>query len=558
MGILGGGHLSRMMTQAASRVGVRVAIADGQGSSSPAGQISSLCIHGNCGEVNTVQELGQISDIFMIEEPQVPSDVLEVLEASPPTVHPNPRTVRLIQDKYLLLSHMAQHQIPVADVILCSTYEKAIEAGVRFGYPMILRGRYYVPAKHRTSIVNSELDLEEAIDAFRGTEVYGEKFLSVAKELNVTVVRSKSDLLTYPVAETIKQNDIDELVIAPAQISQRAQLNALQVAQEAIASLEGASVYAVKLFLLVDDSVILRDISPFPDSSGLYTIESCNIDQFEMHLRAVLGWPCSPPKMLATAAATITVAARNSFEETRPFLHKALEVSGVRLHWYGRHEGRFGQKLAHISIVSNSIEELGEKLEMLAVNSDTHGVCKKPRVRVGIIMEDDSDLSVMQEAAIILDRFQISHELTVVSAHNTPTRVYTYAQSAAERGIQVIIAGAEGTGHLPGMTAALTSLPVISVPIVTATSRDTESWKSFVLSSSGNPVANVSVNNATNAGLLAVRILGAQDPELLKKMDEFLLEKEERELKKVTVLDSIGYKEYLRHQSNESAHEYPK
>ena len=152
----------------------------------------------------------------------------------------------------------------------------------------------------------------------------------------------------------------------------------------------------------------------------------------------------------------------------------------------------------------------------------------------------------MQDAAKILEEFGVSYELTIVSAHRTPSRMYTYAQSAADRGVQVIIAGAGGAAHLPGMTAALTSLPVIGVPIKTSTLNGVDSLHSIVQMPKGVPVATVAIGNAANAGLLAVRMLAAQDKGLLEKMDKFMVDQEEDVLRKASRLESVGYAEYLK------------
>lgn len=142
---------------------------------------------------------------------------------------------------------------------------------------------------------------------------------------------------------------------------------------------------------------------------------------------------------------------------------------------------------------------------------------------VGIIMGSTSDLPVMQEAATILKEFGIAYELTIVSAHRTPERMFEYARTAADRGIRVIIAGAGGAAHLPGMTASLTPLPVIGVPIKSSNSIDGwDSLLSIVQMPNGIPVATVAINGAKNAGILAAKILGASNPELLKKLSDYM------------------------------------
>ncbi len=131
---------------------------------------------------------------------------------------------------------------------------------------------------------------------------------------------------------------------------------------------------------------------------------------------------------------------------------------------------------------------------------------------VGIIMGSDSDLPVMEEATEILKQASVPYEITIVSAHRTPLRMVRYAQQAEERGIQVIIAGAGGAAHLPGMTASLTRLPVIGVPIRTTSFSGLDSLLSIVQMPNGVPVATVAVNGAKNAALLALRILALSNP----------------------------------------------
>ena len=136
-------------------------------------------------------------------------------------------------------------------------------------------------------------------------------------------------------------------------------------------------------------------------------------------------------------------------------------------------------------------------------------------------MGSDSDLPVMQAAVDVLDEFAVAHEVRIVSAHRTPDVMVEYARTAADRGIRVIIAGAGGAAHLPGMTASMTPLPVIGVPVPLAHLDGMDSLLSIVQMPKGIPVATVAVGNAANAGLLAVRILGASDTELRTRMHQY-------------------------------------
>lgn len=160
-------------------------------------------------------------------------------------------------------------------------------------------------------------------------------------------------------------------------------------------------------------------------------------------------------------------------------------------------------------------------------------------------MGSDSDLPVMSEAAKVLDELGISYELTVVSAHRTPKRMYDYAEQAVDNGLKVIIAGAGGAAHLPGMVASLTPLPVVGVPVKSSTMSGTDSLFSIVQMPPGVPVASVAINGAKNAGILAAQIIGASNEEVLKRVSQYKLDMRNMVLDKASRLEDIGYKAYL-------------
>ncbi|HEY9625877.1 MAG TPA: 5-(carboxyamino)imidazole ribonucleotide mutase [Coleofasciculaceae cyanobacterium] len=164
---------------------------------------------------------------------------------------------------------------------------------------------------------------------------------------------------------------------------------------------------------------------------------------------------------------------------------------------------------------------------------------------IGIIMGSDSDLPTMQAAIAVCEEFGVPYEVAIVSAHRTPERMVEYAQTAHLRGLKVIIAGAGGAAHLPGMVAALTPLPVIGVPVASKHLQGLDSLYSIVQMPSGIPVATVAIGNAQNAGLLAVQILSSHQPELLEKVQRYRQSLKEMVMKKQEKLEAIGYRQYL-------------
>ena len=166
--------------------------------------------------------------------------------------------------------------------------------------------------------------------------------------------------------------------------------------------------------------------------------------------------------------------------------------------------------------------------------------------KVGIVMGSDSDMPVMAKAADILEQFGISYEMTIISAHREPDVFFEYAKTAEEKGFKVIIAGAGMAAHLPGMCAAIFPMPVIGIPMHTASLGGKDSLYSIVQMPSGIPVATVAINGGANAGILAAKILAVSDPELLQKVKDYAADLKEQVKKKDAKLQQTGYKNYTK------------
>ena len=165
--------------------------------------------------------------------------------------------------------------------------------------------------------------------------------------------------------------------------------------------------------------------------------------------------------------------------------------------------------------------------------------------KVGIVMGSDSDLGVMSKAAEMLEKFGIEYEMTVISAHRMPDVFFDYANQAEEKGIKVIIAGAGGAAHLPGMCAAIFPMPVVGVPIHTKALGGVDSLYSIVQMPSGIPVATVAIDGGANAGIMAAKILAVGDEELLNKIKAYKEELKAGVMKKKDKIENVGYKKYM-------------
>mmetsp|Transcript_23074 Transcript_23074/g.53966 ORF Transcript_23074/g.53966 Transcript_23074/m.53966 type:complete len:309 (+) Transcript_23074:895-1821(+) len=303
------------------------------------------------------------------------------------------------------------------------------------------------------------------------------------------------------------------------------------------------------MFLLRDGSVMINECAPRPHNSGHYTIEACETDQFEQHMRAVSGLPLGSTNLKVEAAVMVNILGRASGEEglavVNAQLRRAVSVPGVGVHWYGKKEARAGRKMGHLTAVGGSLAAAWGRARAATGEPKQASAAHAESVLVGIVMGSDSDLPCMKAAAEVLQQFGVEFELTIISAHRTPDRMCQWAKQAHHRGMKVVIAGAGGAAHLPGMVAAMTPLPVIGVPVKSAALSGLDSLLSIVQMPRGVPVATVAIGNAANAGLLAVKILAASDPALLVRLSVFM-ETQEREVEeKAEKLESLGWANYL-------------
>ena len=324
-----------MMAEAAHELGIRMAVLDSMGIASPAGQVAELSVEGSLQEEDKIRELASISDVLTIEIEHVNADALAAMEQEGHTVHPNSATIRLIQDKYLQKQHFSAHAVPLPEFLDIPTVHAARDAGARFGYPYMLKNKKFAYDGKGNAVVHSEADIMPAIERLTGSsssgkssstrgkdpliggELYAEKWVPFTKELAVMVARTATGVVSYPVVETIQQDSICHIVIAPARISPAAQKNASAIVEAAIETLPGLGIYGVELFLLPDDSILLNEVAPRPHNSGHYTMEACDISQFQMHLRAVLGLPCPKPSMKVGCAIMVNVLGAATMKATK-------------------------------------------------------------------------------------------------------------------------------------------------------------------------------------------------------------------------------------------------
>ena len=558
---VGGGQLGRMMNLEAPRLNIEMSFLDPSGIKSPAAHTvpSDRIIEGSLQDASKIRKLAAGADIVTVEIEHVNVEALAELEAKGVSVQPSARILGIIRDKYLQKEHFSAHSIDLPKFRATQSVAAIQEAAQSLGLPLMLkarrggydgRGNAVLKASDLDSVHKALESLGVPAEKIAGTDdldIYAEGWVDFQCEVAVMVVRSSiagdeessSSLTTkcYPAVNAIQQNSICRVVLVPARrLSGEVRHKAEKLAVKAINSLgTGASgVFGVEMFVTNSQEVLLNEVAPRPHNTGHYTQDACATSQFENHLRGICGLPLGSTDMLVENAAMVNVlgASSGKMEDTILSSNAALEMPCAVVHWYGKAACRAGRKMGHINLTGDSQANVDKDLcKLLALEaipvSLLPGGGIESSALVGVIMGSQSDLPTMNAAIDILKKFGVPYEVDIVSAHRTPDKLMAYSRSAVDRGLRVVIAGAGGAAHLPGMVASMTPLPVIGVPVKTSTLSGVDSLYSIVQMPRGIPVATVAIGNSMNAGLLAVRILSTSRPELREQMKDYQVEMRE-------------------------------
>jgi phosphoribosylaminoimidazole carboxylase len=568
---IGGGQLGRMMALEAPRLNIQMRFLD-PSPTCPASSVAPVTT-GSLLDAAAIRQLvkdHQQPDVITAEIEHINCEVLKEFVG---IAQPAASVIQLIQDKYNQKEHFARSGIPVPPFCACESTVQILEAAARLGLPIMLKARTGAYDGRGNAVLEASDDpaIHQALQklgvppgATSDLNLYAEGWVDFACELAVMVVRSSVPAVhktrTYPAVNAIQQDSICRIVLAPVRnVSAEIRHRAEELARTAIDSLPtGASgVFGVEMFVTGKGDVLLNEVAPRPHNTGHYTQDACHCSQFENHLRAVCGLPLGSTHMKVEAAAMVNVlgSASDSMEESLQSSNAALHMDNAVVHWYGKEGCRLGRKMGHINLTANSHAELDAALKQLmrmeGIPEELLPSTKPPSL-VGVVMGSQSDLPTMQAAVDVLKEFKIPHEVDIVSAHRTPDKLMQYSRQAAGRGLRVLIAGAGGAAHLPGMMASLTPLPVIGVPVKTSTLSGVDSLYSIVQMPRGVPVATVAIGNATNAGLLAVRILSTSRPELREKMMQYRTEMKEMVDEMSAKLLDLGSDEFLQQMDNKN------
>eukprot|EP00037_Helgoeca_nana_P021805 m.220415 g.220415 ORF g.220415 m.220415 type:complete len:580 (+) comp25784_c0_seq1:50-1789(+) len=561
VGVLGGGQLGRMLAESAHNMPhLTVLPLDPLGPDSPAGQVASNAVKGSFKDAAAVRELAAQCNVITAEIEHVNCDVLDELVAEGIVVRPSPTCIRLIQDKLRQKLHFAANDVavgPFADIVDAAA---AVKFGELHGFPYMLKARLGAYDGKGNCKVDSAAECAAAFASMGGNGsggCYAEKWCAFTTEIAVMVLNAPSlkEPRCFPVVDFTSVSSILFSTRCPAELSVEMEAKARQVAIAAVKCLpdESYGVFGVEMFALTSGKIVLNEVAPRVHNTGHYTIEACGVSQFDAHLLAVADKADgSGPDLteldlgLRVGAATmVNMVQGNGFPDG--IMDIGQGVKGATLHWYGKAEVRPGRKMAHITVCGPSHSAIQTALATKHPKVAELAYPKDLMPWVGVIMGSTSDLPTMEPAVAILREFGIPHEVTVVSAHRTPDRLCRYAREAAGRGLRVIIAGAGGAAHLPGMVAAMTPLPVIGVPVKTSALSGVDSLYSIVQMPGGVPVATVAIGNAKNAGILACEIIGGggRNADVLAKRAAMMEASRVEVEAKAAELEELGAEGYL-------------
>jgi phosphoribosylaminoimidazole carboxylase PurK protein len=362
IGIVGGGQLAMMMTQAAQNLGITITVIDPT-PNCPAALVGASQILADYNDANAIKELSELTDVITIDFEHVNCVALQELVDDGKSVCPEPGTILMIQDKLIQCEFLDLHDLPVADFKELDSLEAAKKALDLFDGKMLLKARHQSYDGKGNAVVTAK-NLETAWNSFSNVKLYAEAFIPFVKEIAVILARDlKGNTVLYPTVETIHINNICHKVFLPGDLTDAVREKAENIALATAEHLGGAGVFAIEMFLTKDNGILINEIAPRVHNSGHPTIEGSVTSQFEQHLRAVSGMQLGSSDMKHNAAVMINLLGiRNGTADARG-VENAMAIDGVTVHMYGKHEVKIGRKMGHLTAVADTLEEASSRAE---------------------------------------------------------------------------------------------------------------------------------------------------------------------------------------------------
>ena len=361
LGIIGGGQLGMMITEAAKNLSEHISeiIVLDPTENCPAAQAGAKQIVGDFKDELAILKLAEQSDIITYEIESGNTDVLSKLKAK---IEPSPSTLSIIQDKFLQKTFLSENELPVSQFYEITSLGDLHEKIKELGLPVLLKSRRDAYDGRGNFKITSSDEIEKAYQHFDGKSLMVEKFVNFKMEVSVIAARNtKGNIAIYPLVENIHENNILKVTIAPARVSDDVISNAGEIAKKTMEVLKGAGVFGIEMFIDQDNKIIINEIAPRVHNSGHHTLQSCKTSQFEQHLRAILGLELGSTDLVHKTV-MCNILGPDGFEgKYKPV---QLEKDGAYLKMYGKDVSKPQRKLGHFNVVDlNDSKDASELLE---------------------------------------------------------------------------------------------------------------------------------------------------------------------------------------------------
>jgi len=362
LGIIGGGQLGMMITEAAKNLSEHISeiIVLDPTENCPAAQAGAKQIVGDFKDELAILKLAEQSDIITYEIESGNTDVLSKLKAE---IEPSPSTLSIIQDKLSQKTFLSENELPISQFYEITNLDNLREKINELGLPVLLKSRRDAYDGRGNFKITSPDEVEKAYQYFDGKSLMVEKFVNFKMEVSVIAARNtKGDIATYPLVENIHENNILKMTIAPARVSDNVIKDAGKIAKKTMEVLKGAGVFGIEMFIDQDDKILINEIAPRVHNSGHHTLQSCKTSQFEQHLRAILGLELGSTDLVHKTV-MCNILGPDGFEgKYKPV---QLEKDGVYLKMYRKDVSKPQRKLGHFNVVDQSdSKDVSELLEM--------------------------------------------------------------------------------------------------------------------------------------------------------------------------------------------------
>ena len=370
LGIIGGGQLGMMLTEAASNMKSEISnvIVLDPTKNCPASKVGAEQIVADFKDASAIKELAKKCDIITYEIESGDSQVLKSLEETC-EINPSPETLEIIQDKLVQKRFLAKNDIPVAEFREITSKDELESKINEFGLPVLLKTRTGAYDGRGNFKISTLDQISEALQVFEGQSLMIEKFVDFKMEVSVIASRSTSgEIRTYPLVENMHKDNILNMTIAPARTDETISKNAEKIAHKTMEVLHGAGVFGIEMFVTDDNQVLINEIAPRVHNSGHHTLQSSTTSQFEQHLRAILGLELGDTKLIYP---TIMYNILGPKDFIGRYKLPSIDLENTFLKMYGKLESKPQRKIGHVNLVDKSGLGMAKLLENVDILSNS-------------------------------------------------------------------------------------------------------------------------------------------------------------------------------------------